>query len=218
MVNPYSYADVEIAKLKSSISAMFQNTANSMPFDGLNVIKVRKQAKNLFSRLVHKSRVVYERIAKRAYEEAVEEVKAAGFEPKEDTSGKRKGVSVVLSLLRQYHPTTEYVYNNEVGRKQDRFVEAVSSTRSRNDFRNAHGKAARLWFGQVQQYCDLSVDEARIQAFMDSGVKKVRWKAMLGDGKTCNECKERHDQIYLIENVPRKHHRCRCSLIPIKDD
>ena len=215
MMNPYTYADSEIARMRTFVNAEFHNAVNELPFDEMNVAKVKKRAKRLFSRLADRNREACERIAKRAYEEAVREAEEARFSPV--SVDEKIGSLLALALFRGYHPVTEYVYNNEVIRKRDRFTESVSSARNRNAVRNAYDKATRLWFGQSRQYADLAVDVAREEAFRDAGVRRVRWIAIL-DKKTCAKCKERDGKIYLLSEVPDKPHRgCRCYTIPVKD-
>ena len=210
MSSPYAYADAQIDKLKKYISAEFQNEMNALPFDELNVAKVQEQGKALFNRLKARNRVVFKRVAKSAYQEAITEARRAGFEADSDTDGVE--TALIVALFARYHPVSEYVYNNELLRKRDRLCEAVSSASNRQAVRGAFERTARLWFNQSRQYVDFTVDEARLQAFSDAGVREVIWVAEL-DAKTCSECKERDGTIYPIDRVPNKPHRgCRCHL------
>lgn len=210
MSNPYAYADAQIDKLKGYISAEFQNEANVMLFDELNVAKVQEHGKALFGRLKSRNRIVFKRVARNAYREARAEARRAGHQGNDDIEAIE--TALIVALLARYHPVTGYVYANETLRKRDRLCEAISSASNRQSMREAFGRAARLWFNQSQQYVDFAVDDARMQAFSDAGVYEVMWVAE-HDERTCAVCKERDGTIYPITDVPDKPHpRCRCYL------
>ena len=74
-----------------------------------------------------------------------------------------------------------------------------------------------LYWGRfTANYSDIVADEAVIKAFKDSGVKRVRWITE-GDNKVCDECHDRHGEIYPIDDIPPKPHvGCRCKLEAVR--
>lgn len=211
-MNPYSFADKEIVKLKRFVNAVFHNTALRMRFDELNVLSTKKKVFTLMSRLKFQNKKIFSRVMKDSYNTAKEEAIAAGFtQPKRD-----RDIPIILAaLLNRYHPVTEYKYSSEVMRKRDRLFESVVSASKPAQAREAFNKGARLWFNQSSQYVDFAVDEARKQAFTDMGVEFVKWVSV-EDDRRCEECRELDGQIFPIDAIPDKpHHRCRCYLVPV---
>lgn len=218
MKSPYSQADKQLAKLKKSISAEFHNTANLLNFDELNVADTKQTTKVLYDRLKSQSKQILERIAKSAYHDAYAETQSKGEREDEDKEKDFSGIALIAALFKMYHPLTRYVYKSEAHRKQERLMEGILSATGQQGIRQALDRAARLWFEQNRQYADFAVDEARLKAFKDAGVKKVQWRAEV-DNNTCDECKKLNGEIFTISNVPDipRHHHCRCYLTPVLD-
>ena len=123
----------------------------------------------------------------------------------------------LLDMLEDYDAITHYRFDEEAERKKARTVEALIATRdgSKIDGREVD-KALRLWSLQVDQYADRAVDDGRMQAFHDAGIKKVRWNTERDD-KVCGECDALDGKIFPIDNVPSKQHfRCRCWLTAVR--
>lgn len=206
----YKYVDEEIESLKQSIAAEFQNSHNLLAFDEINLANAKKVATSLYSRLKSRNRQAFRHIAKRAYKEAMSEAEVL-YDGEEDIDG------IIAALLLAFNPVTQYVYDNEVVRKRDRFFESIISAPNRIALRDAYQRASRLWFNQAQQYTDLSFDEARTEAFKHAGVKRVMWVTE-EDDRVCGGCDKRNGVIYGIDSVPEKPHmRCRCYLTAVKD-
>lgn len=164
--------------------------------DELNVIKACKE---LYSALDDANRAEFLRLAKARYK---------------DITGKDGlGMKWLLVLLLGYNPVTEYVYENEVQRKRERFAESLISSPNKLIMIK---RATTLWQRQTEQYLILVEDAAVLEAYKALGVKRVRWITQ-HDDKRCNECAERSGKIYDINNVPPKPHRyCRCYLEPVR--
>lgn len=114
-------------------------------------------------------------------------------------------------VFNSHNPVTLYVFDNEFERRYLRLSEAIVAS---GGDREVITKACQQLAAMVTQYAILTVDEATIQAYKDSGVKKVRWIST-NDGKRCKKCKQRHGKIYDIDNIPPKPHPyCRCLLMP----
>lgn len=208
MSNPYVYADKMIRKIRKRINTEFTNEVNLVPFDRINAITVRKNAKALYKRLERADELAYRLIAKDAYDKATEE--SGGM-----SDVKREGFDdVVEALLLSYNSLTGYQFRAEVKRKRDRMIEAILAAKDRRNERIAYEKAARLWVLQSEQYSDLTVDAARMQAFEDAGVENVEWVTQ-EDAKVCKTCRERNGKVYPIREAPDKaHYHCRCFYIP----
>lgn len=210
MKTPFAYADKQLAKLKQSVSAEFHNTANALSFDELNVASTHDLTVNLYNRLRSTHEKMLESVERQAYKAADAETESEG-----DTTDYTSMVGV---LLTQYNPVTEYVYNNEVRRKRERLMEALMAAPNRNARRAALNKAAKLWFAQAREYTDITVEDARLRAFEDAGIEKVRYMAE-DDEHTCHECREMNGKVYPIEEAPDlpRHYHCRCWLEPVID-
>lgn len=214
MKNIYAYADKVIEALLQNVNATFHNAIPG--FDELNVIQTDKEVRRMYRNLDSMSREAYLKVVKNAYAAALQEAVALGFPlPEEDD---RKSVSAILAvLLKRSNPVTRYQYNNEIDRKRSRTYEAVlTADGNASDITAILNRSAKLLFGQMRQYTDLSVDEGRLQAFRDAKVQKVRWVTQR-DERVCPTCAERDNMIYEIGSVPEKHYRCRCHLVPVLD-
>lgn len=210
MKTPFTVADTELAKLKRYVSAEFHNTANTLSFDEVNVAGAKETASDLYSRLKTYNNQMFRRIAKKVYHEAF--VEAGGEDEPENPDA-----AIILAILLMYHPVTKYMYNNEVRRKQERFVEGILSSTDKEMGRAAINRAAKLWYEQGREYADISVNEARKQAFKDANVQKVKYHAQI-DARTCQDCIDNDGQIYLINEAPKlpRHYHCRCWYTPVK--
>ena len=147
----------------------------------------------------------------------------------------------ILVLFDESDPITGYILGNEVDRKRERLYEQIVSIKSHKtaeqkvgsqetdygdtivpsqdaEIRKAFDRAYNLWSHMVQEYSVRAVDVARLMAYEDMGVKRVRWNAEIDD-KVCDECLSRHGRKYLLHRVPAKPHwNCRCWLTAVPDD
>lgn len=170
-----------------------------MAMDELNVIR---SSETMYDKLEAMNEAEFLKLAKARYKDITGE-----------DAGGTISAAWLLLLLSRYDPTTEYVYLNEVERKQERFAESVISSANKLA---AIQKAARLWLNQTEQYTIMVEDAAVLEAYKRIGVKRVRWYTQI-DERRCPECKSMHGNVYDIDNVPPKpHHRCRCYLVPVK--
>ena len=201
----YKYLDTLLAKLKKKIRVEF-NRLGMMGFDELNVVNTKKVTKEMFDRLLAENEKMYEKAARDAYAKAKAEDNA---EPP---------ASLVAGVLVAYNLVTGYLYESEAERKRLRLNEQILTAReydNRQAYNDSLQRTANLWWTQTSQYGIDIVDTATLQAYKDMGVKKVRWKAEI-DKRTCSVCRERHDKIYKISEVPGKtHYNCRCYLEPV---
>ena len=242
MTDPYKFADEQIAKMREAVNNAFSNAMLLMRFDKINLIsEVKTQTRVLFYNLDELNKRFFRKVVRKAYEDAVEEVREGGFDVNtESITGMLEGsIEGVLSrLYSDIHPMTGYSYRNETERKRDRLFETVFAasaqrtiadaseqevlqpilhTRTQERVRIAMTHGAKLWYGQSRQYIDLHVDEGRKQAFEDAGVTWVEWVTRK-DEKVCEECNALNGMVFKIGNVPPKPHRnCRCTIRPFND-
>ena len=198
---PYERADRELKVMLRTVRKEFNKhrLKNFLPFDEINVLRVKKTAKSLYKKLDSINRDFYMRIAQEAY-------KAAG--------GKNKlGKKWLLAFLERSDPVTEYVYTHEVERKRDRFFESILALlaieHTTLDIEKAYKRAADLWSRQTEQYEINIVGCARVQAFEDNGEEYVQWFTQ-EDEKVCEICAPRNGEIYPINEIPDRHYNCRC--------
>ena len=213
----YNYLDTLLAKLKKKLRVEF-NRLGMLGFDELNVVNTKKITKEMFDRLIAENEKAYRKAATDAYGKAKETAADVGYtEAKNSDIGGEWLVGVLLA----YNFVTGYLYDREAERKRLRLNEQILTSREYDDrqmFNDSLRKTANLWWTQTMQYGIDVVDEATLQAYRDMGVKRVRWKSKI-DKRTCKVCRERHNVIYEIAEVPRKtHYNCRCYLEPVKTE
>lgn len=210
----YDYLDTLLAKLKKKLRTEF-NRLGMLGFDELNVVNTKKVTKEMFDRLTAENEKVYKKVAADAYGKAKKTAADAGYTEEENSE---IGNEWLMGVLLAYNFVTGYLYDREVERKRLRLNEQILTSREFDDrqmFNDSLRRTANLWWTQTLQYGIDVVDEAVLQAYKDMGVEEVRWVAKI-DKRTCKVCKERHNQIYKILEVPRKtHYNCRCYLEPV---
>ena len=117
--------------------------------------------------------------------------------------------SEILDMLEETDPVTLYVFLTEADRKKQRLIEAMAAAQDKS---HEIDKALRLWTVQVAQYADNTVFNARMQAFRDAGIERVRWITQ-HDERVCKKCDKLDGHIFRIEDVPPPQHwGCRCIL------
>lgn len=167
--------------------------------DSLNVIK---RSKELYELLEELNENAFLEIAKKTYRE----VNPQGENPVDK--------EWLLGLLLGYDVVTKYVYKHEIERKRARFVEALIATKKKQQ---EFTTASNLLWNQTAQYAINVTDEALMQAYIDTGVKKVRWITEK-DSRVCPVCAARRNKIYFIKSAPKKTHpRCRCYYEAVKE-
>ena len=215
----YKHLDTLLAKAKKKLRIEF-NRLGLLGFDELNVTNTKNVTKAMFDRLLSENEKMYQTAADKAYSKAKTIASDAGYrEEKEKTDG--VGAEWLMAVLLGYNFITGYVYDREAERKRLRLNEQILTAReydSRELFNSSLQRTANLWWTQTSQYGITVVDEATLKGYSDMGVKKVRWKSVI-DGRECKVCRERHDKIYKISEVPEKaHYNCRCYLEPVKTE
>lgn len=213
----YKYLDSLLAKLKKKLRTEF-NRLGMLGFDELNVVNTKKVTKEMFDRLLAENEAMYQKVAEKAYSKGKQNAEAAGYKEEEKTELSGDWLTIVLM---GFNLVTGYVYDREAERKRLRLNEQILTAReygNRQFFNNSLKRTADLLWTQTVQYGVDVVDKASIQAYKDMGVKKVRWKTN-DDGRECKECRNRHNKIYKISEVPEKvHYGCRCYLEPINTE
>lgn len=204
-VNVYAAADKAI-KAMDRLNVELFGQLRMAKWDEVNVIKaVRK---------------VYERSAvqarKRYYEVAFEAyllyLAMCRVEAKKAHRMAEKAITEkwVDEVLRETDLVTLYRFDSEMERKMYRLAEALEASQDRDA---EIKKALRYWSQQVGQYFINVTDYAGVQAFEDAGVERVMWVTE-HDERVCSECRPRDGRVYDLDEVPVKHYRCRCHLVP----
>ena len=178
----------------------FAKSRQMMAMDELNVIR---SSEKLYAKLAEANLTAFLKLARARYK---------------DITGKEADDTIspewLLLFLLGYNPVTEYVYENEVIRKRERFAESMISSANKLA---AIKTAMSLWMRQTGQYLVLVEDASVLEAYKSRGVKRVRWVTQK-DEKLCPTCSPRNGRIYPIDKVPPKPHRnCRCYLVPVED-
>ncbi len=195
----YERTDSSFEKLRAKIIKEFAKSRRLTAMDELNIIKACKE---LYSKLDDNNRKEFLKLARARYRDIT------GKEDDEKISMKW-----LLVLLLGYNPVTEYVYESEVTRKRERFTESIIASANKLIMIK---RAMSLWLRQTEQYLILVEDAAVLEGYKTLGVKRVRWVTQ-HDDRRCEECAERHGEVYDIDKVPPKPHRnCRCYLEPVE--
>ena len=173
-----------------------KDEAARLGFDELNVLEITRK---LYRDIQTDNQTAFLELAQERYQEA----EPHGEEPPD--------LAWLLALLAAYNAVMKYQYSNEWERKRDRTAEAInSSTAKVTEFR----RGLAYWSQMTGWFADEVTDQATLKAYQDSGVKRVKWNAVL-DGRECETCKERDGKIYPIRSIPPKPHPgCRCFYTP----
>ena len=210
----YRLADKLLEQLKKVIRREF-NRLGIIGFDELNTPRVTKETTELFDRLKRENEKLYLKVAEKAYDDAGEAALAAGYEKPRES---RITTAWVIALLAAYNFVSGYLYESEADRKRLRLAEQMMTAReyqNRTLYNDSVRRSANLWWTQASHYMLEAVDNATLDGYKDSGVKKVEWHTNI-DGRECKICRERNGQIYEIGKVPPKPHRnCRCYCVPV---
>ena len=215
MSAPFDYADKRLEKLKTYVSAEFQNATNQMSIDELNVITVKDVVEPLYKRLRKRAEREFKDITRHEYRRAYKEV--TGVAPEKDDDVTDIAAALAFTMLKEYSSVTQYAFVNEHSRKRDRLVEAILSAQAMEQVRDVFNKAARSWYRQTKQYADISVEKARAKAFEDCNVEYVMWRTE-NDKKVCSDCNELNREVFKREEAPQPplHRNCRCWLEAVK--
>ena len=210
----YRLADKLLEQLKKLIRREF-NRLGIFGFDELNAPRITQETTDLFDRMMRENKKRYLEAAKKAYADAIAMAIAAGHA---DPGVNRIDEAWLIGLLGAYNFVSGYLYESEAERKRLRLAEQMMTAKeylNRTQYNDSLRRAANLWWMQTAHYMLDAVDEATLDGYRDSGVKKVKWNTNI-DGRECKTCRERNGKIYAIDNVPPKAHRnCRCYLTPV---
>lgn len=210
----YRLADKLLEQLKKLIRREF-NRLGIFGFDELNAPRVTQETTSLFDRLKRENQKRFLEVAKKAYLDAVALAVAAGYI---DSDTNRIDDAWVLGLLTSYNFVSGYLYESEADRKRLRLAEQMMTAREYQNrvlYNDSLRRSANLWWTQTSHYMLDAVDQATLDGYKDSGVKKVKWNTNI-DGRECKVCRERNGSIYDIDKIPPKAHRnCRCYITPV---
>lgn len=176
--NPYRLTDKAIDLLNSRAVKRFEDAkdeAAQRRFDELSVLEVTR---TLYQDLARDNQEIYLELAQERYQEA------------EPHGEETPDLAWLLALLAAYSAVTKVVYEHEVERKRGYTAEGInSSTAKVTEFQ----RGLHYWADLTATYSDIVTDEATLKAYRDSGVKRVKWHAVL-DGRECETCKERTER------------------------
>lgn len=178
----------------------FAKSRQMMAMDELNVIKASEK---MYVKLEKANEKAFLKLARDRYKDITGE-----------EASEKATLAWLLLFLLAYNPVTEFVYKNEVERKEARFAETMIASVNKLV---AIKRAQSLWLRQTEQFLVLVEDEAVLRGYKRNGVKRVKWFTQ-EDERRCPECAARHGKIYSINKIPPKPHRnCRCFVEPVND-
>lgn len=212
--NPYLLSDKTIKLLNKKAVKRFRETqrqAALLDFDELYVIRT---VTALYQSLDADNRKAYLDLARMIYSRAWKLAllhKRAKRDAEERQIEEEITELWLLDFLDSYNEVTRYRYSMEVIRKRNYTIEAINSV---PDKAKEFTRGLMHWSRFSAEYSDLVTDAATLQAFKDTGVKRVRWVTEQ-DEKVCKYCRPLDGKVFDIDKVPRKQHwHCRCWLTP----
>lgn len=212
----YRATDRFLTSLKARLRSE-KNHWDTLSFDELNVVRVKKETKEMFKRFLTYNRNEYIKIAKESRAFALTLLTP---EEKKNLKDENTADDYVEYILDTYNPVTGYLYKREAERKRLRTSEEISTARTylnRPRYRETIERTMNLWFTQSGQYAIDLTDHVVLSTLKAAGIEKVQWVAE-DDHKTCKVCRNLDGRVFNIDKVPKKvHYHCRCHVIPYKD-
>lgn len=213
----YRQTDKFRKSLKTKIRTEF-NRLSVMSFDELNVVRISKELKETYKRLLDFNEQEYGLIVDEAHSYAFTFLTEE--EKKKEAKKEYERDSFIEYVLSTYNFVTGYLYEKEAERKRLRQSEEMATAREfrdRNKYQKTLRRSANMWFTQSGQYAIDLEDYTILETWKRAGVEKVQWIAE-DDAKTCSVCRNMDGNVYDIDKVPHKtHYNCRCTVIPYKD-
>lgn len=126
-------------------------------------------------------------------------------------------------------PWTGKVFSSTLWTNKDRLLDSIKSALIRG---LVQGKSYKEMAKEIKKLMNSSsynalrlirnetaifIREATLDRYKQSGVvNKVQWWSAK-DERLCNDCGEKHGNIYDFDKVPDRHVLCRCTLLPVID-
>lgn len=216
----YKFTDKKISELKKRIPRLLNNIRLRLAiFDEINLPLIERIASDEYQAVRDEAVDIYLEIAKRTYKEAYDYAVALGFK---DGTYNPLWLGAITDWLLEYDEVTGYVFENEIPRKRDRFVEKIVSLLLKGvshesvEMLVAYKKSCKYLGDQIAQYGDIVTYKAMEKAYKDAGVTKVMWLSEYDD-RVCPTCLSMNGLKFPIDRVPAKPHwGCRCWLVPVK--
>lgn len=209
---PYKLADKAISFLNKRTVLRFSRVSRAFQHDNFDELSVYRNCEELYAALMEDNEVQFRELCVKRYQEIFLYLKRS-WPDRDDLDDLVE--MYLANLLTTPNEQTHYAYDAECLRKRDRAVESVNAAPTKSEKDLQFEKAMRYWSQQTGFYIDIIADDMALKAMKDCGVKEVIWHTQ-GDGRVCDECKDRDGETYSIDKVPPKPHlRCRCWLEPV---
>ena len=185
----------------------------------MNVIKVKKETKDTFNRLLDFNKNEYLKIVEQA--KSYSKTLLLPEEISKINEKDLKAEELLTAFLLAYNYVTGYLYDKEAERKRLRLSEEILTAREYHDRKMLNKvlqKAANLWYTKSGQYAIDIEDRTCFTVLKKAGIKKVMWVAEKDD-RTCKVCRGLDGQVFDIDEVPEKqHYSCRCTIQPYREE
>lgn len=193
----YGMTDIVIRRMTRKFVALFYELKSNLL--SIDELEVMRKTRALYTDLDRILRIQLLYLAQEIYGE-----------------GRTMSDAWLNEILRAFDPVTQYVYDYEVVRKEQRCEESIIAMMEiQGSFDLPVKRAMDLWCRMANQYADTVTDKAFIQKMRDAGVSRVQWLTA-EDEKVCAKCTELDGKIFPLDKVPPKPHwHCRCRLKPI---
>ena len=217
-MNVYEKADKRIADFLAWIAYGFNQLRNSINRRS-EPLAVFDELHLLYQQINSYSREMFLSILQEAYNDESEQRK------------RRFDEDFLIIILDDPNDFTTVTFSKELERKSERLAEqitaAINRTLQSEDRTNENGVKIPLEteiktlmdreFSSLSllfdSYMIATVDTGREYAFIDDGVRRVRWITII-DGKECDYCRSLNGHVFSVRRIPTKPHpRCRCYTI-----
>lgn len=189
----YKYTDKAIAYIEKQLIERYSRLKSLVSFDELNVLD---EVNTLYREIYVLVKKTFLLLANRVYTDSLRKKSLHSLDEE-----------WLDTILNGYDPVSKYVFAHEMDRKCARLIEAIIASNARAQ---EIDRALRAMSFMCRLYADRITDEAVMQAYRDSGARRVKWVAE-HDESTCSVCRRRDGNIYPIGAVPSDPHpNCRC--------
>lgn len=218
----YKIADKELSEIKKQIPKLLNNIRLKLAtFDEVNVALIERICRNEFETIRQQTIKAYLAIAQKTYREAYDYAATLGYK---DGNYNPLWLGAITDWLLEYDEVTGYVFDNELKRKESRFVEKIISLLLNGKMHESvemlmvYKKNSKYIADQITQYGDIIAYKSMVQAYNNAGVTTVMWLSEY-DNRVCNVCLSLNGLKFPLDKAPAKPHwGCRCWLIPIKNN
>ena len=215
---------VELKKYEPIVKTLEANAANP------NIVDLFLYIQSLYNGIDKFNISMFKSTAKGLYDQAYEWGNKVTGETGQKTDIDQ---AWILALVASFNAVTKYIYTDEVKAKSNYFNQKITNSLKARvaqkkeltmygaDINANFKEAKQLWANMSDSMMVFVGTNAMVQAYKDTGVKKVRYHTE-EDDKVCELCEPKNGKVLRVDelvygvNAPPIHNYCRCWLEPIE--